>query len=270
MEQVNAGKKVVSVSNDSTSGLELPRVAVNPVVSVIPINYGCLGNCSYCCVHFARGQLRSNSIEKIINRVKQDLRSGVKEFWLTSQDTACYGKDKKTSLANLLKKVGEIEGDFFVRVGMMNPDHVLGMLDELVEAYECDKIFKFLHLPVQSGDDKVLGLMNRKYTVDQFQTVVEVFRQKFPQLTVATDVICGFPRETKEAFENTKELISKVSPDVVNVSKFFARPKTPAEKLSPIAAEELNRRSREMSLLVRQVSFDRNKTWKGWTGKDFS
>lgn len=269
LEQVNAGKKVVSVSNDSTSGLELPRVAVNPVVSVIPINYGCLGNCSYCCVHFARGQLRSNSIEKIVIRVKQDLRSGVKEFWLTSQDTACYGKDKKTSLANLLKKVGEIEGDFFVRVGMMNPDHVLGMLDELVEAYECDKIFKFLHLPVQSGDDKVLGLMNRKYTVDQFQTVVEAFRQKFPQLTVATDVICGFPGETKEAFENTKELIPKVSPDVVNVSKFFARPKTPAEKLSPIAAEELNRRSREMSLLVRQVSFDRNKTWKGWSGKVF-
>jgi len=267
LKLVDAGEKVVSVNNDSASDLELPRVAVNPVVSVIPINYGCLGNCSYCCVHFARGQLRSNSIEKIVNRVKLDVNSGFKEFWLTSQDTACYGKDKKTNLANLLKKVARVDGDFFVRVGMMNPDHVLGILDELVEAYDNDKVFKFLHLPVQSGDDTVLGLMNRKYSVDEFRTVVEVFREKFPQLTLATDVICGFPGETKEAFEKTKQLISEVSPDVVNVSKFFARPNTPAEKLSPISPLELNRRSKEMSLLTRKISLDRNKNWKGWTGR---
>jgi MiaB-like tRNA modifying enzyme len=266
LEQVSAGEKVVAVNNDSTSGLELPRVATNPVVSVVPINYGCLGNCSYCCVHFARGQLRSNSIEKIVNRVKQDLSLGAKEFWLTSQDTACYGKDKKTNLARLLKKVAKVEGDFFVRVGMMNPNHVFGILDALIEAYSSEKIFKFLHLPVQSGDDKVLGLMNRKYSVDQFRTVVEAFREKFPQLTLATDVICGFPGETKQAFENTKQLISEMRPDVVNVSKFFARPKTVAEKLTPIHPEELNRRSKEMSLLARNVSFDRNKKWVGWTG----
>jgi MiaB-like tRNA modifying enzyme len=266
LEQVNAGKKVVSVNNDSTSGLELPKVATNPVISVIPINYGCLGNCSYCCVHFARGQLRSNSIEKIVNRVKQDLSLGAKEFWLTSQDTACYGKDKKSNLAKLLKKVAEVEGDFFIRVGMMNPDHVLVILDELVEAYDSEKIFKFLHLPVQSGDDEILGLMNRNYSADQFRTVVEAFREMFPQLTLATDVICGFPGETKEAFENTKQLMSKVRPDVVNISKFFARPKTPAEKLTPISPEELNRRSKEMSLLARQISFDGNKKWLGWTG----
>ncbi|MCW4023066.1 MAG: tRNA (N(6)-L-threonylcarbamoyladenosine(37)-C(2))-methylthiotransferase [Candidatus Bathyarchaeota archaeon] len=266
LEQVDMGKKVVSVNNDSISGLELPRVATNPVVSVIPINYGCLGNCSYCCVHFARGRLRSNSLEQIVNRVKRDLRSGAEEFWLTSQDTACYGKDKNTNLATLLKKVVKIEGDFFVRVGMMNPDHVLCMLDELVDAYDSNKIFKFLHLPVQSGDDKVLGLMNRKYSVDQFRTVVKAFRKKFPQLTLATDVICGFPGETKQAFENTKQLISELRPDVVNVSKFFARPKTPAEKLIPIAPDELNRRSKETSLLARNVSFDQNKKWIGWTG----
>jgi len=269
IEQVNLGKKVVSVNNNSISGLELPKVAVNPVVSVIPINYGCLGNCSYCCVHFARGQLRSNSIEKIIHRIKKDLRSGAKEFWLTSQDTACYGKDKKTNLANLLEKVVEVEGDFFVRVGMMNPDHVLGILDEIIGAYNSDKVFKFLHLPIQSGSDKILGLMNRKYSVEQFRKVVEAFRKNFPQLTLATDVICGFPGETKKAFKNTKQLISEVRPDVVNVSKFFARPKTPAEKLIPIPPEELNRRSKEMSSLSRQVSFDQNKKWVGWTGKVF-
>jgi threonylcarbamoyladenosine tRNA methylthiotransferase CDKAL1 len=194
------------------------------------------------------------------------LVSGVKEVWLTSQDTACYGKDIGASLADLLESVCEVEGDFRVRVGMMNPDHVLGMLDELVEAYVCGKVFKFLHLPVQSGDDKVLGLMNRRYTVDEFRKVVDSFREKIPRLTLSTDVICGFPGESREAFENTKSLIAEVKPDIVNVSKFFARPRTPAEKLVPLLPRELNRRSRELAELSRRVSFDKNRAWLGWEG----
>ena len=267
LSRVDAGEKVISLGDVSRSDLCLPKVATNPVVSIIPINSGCLGECSYCCVHFARGQLQSNSIDKVVGRVKQDLVLGAKEFWLTSQDTACYGKDTGTNLANLLTRVCGVDGDFFVRIGMMNPDHVLGMMDELVEAYNNDKVFKFLHLPVQSGDNTVLRLMNRRYTVDEFKTVVETFREKFPQLTLATDIICGFPGETKKAFENTKQLIAEIKPDVVNVSKFFARPRTPAEKLSPVAPEELNRRSREMSGLTKRVSFEQNKNWMGWNGK---
>ena len=267
LRRVDAGEKVVSFGAVSRSDLCLPKVATNPVVSIIPINSGCLGECSYCCVHFARGQLQSNSIDNVVGRVKQDFVSGAKEFWLTSQDTACYGKDTGTNLADLLTRVCDVDGDFFVRIGMMNPDHVLDMLDELVEAYNNDKVFKFLHLPVQSGDDTVLRLMNRRYTVDEFKTVVETFREKFPQLTLATDVICGFPGETKQAFENTKQLIAEIKPDVVNVSKFFARPHTPAEKLSPVAPAELNRRSREMSGLSKRVSFEQNKNWLGWNGK---
>ncbi len=264
--RVGAGEKIVSLGDVSGSGLRLPRVPVNPVVSVVPINYGCLGDCSYCCVHFARGKLRSNPVDEIVERVRRDLASGAKEVWLTSQDTACYGKDSGTSLANLLESVCEIEGDFFVRLGMMNPDHVLGMLEELVEAYNCEKVFKFLHLPVQSGDNTVLGLMNRRYTVDEFRRVVQVFREKFPRLTLSTDIICGFPGEIEEAFENTKRLVVEVKPDIVNVSKFFSRPRTPAEKLLPIPPKELNRRSRELAELVRRVSFEKNRAWLGWEG----
>jgi len=194
------------------------------------------------------------------------LVSGVKEFWLTSQDTACYGKDIGTSLADLLGRVCEVEGDFFVRLGMMNPDHVLGMLDELVEAYNDGKVFKFLHLPVQSGDDTVLRLMNRHYTVEDFKRVVQVFREDIPRLTLSTDVICGFPGESEEAFENTKRLVDEIQPDIVNVSKFFSRPRTPAEKLSPVPPRELNRRSREVAELSRRVSFEKNRAWMGWEG----
>jgi len=264
--RVAAGERVVSLGAVSGSGLCLPRVPANPFVSIIPINYGCLGDCSYCCVHFARGRLRSNSVDDVVERVRRDLASGVKEFWLTSQDTACYGKDIGTSLADLLSRVCEVEGDFRVRVGMMNPDHVLGMLDELVDAYSCGKVFKFLHLPVQSGDDKVLGLMNRRYTVDEFKKVVDSFREKIPMLTLSTDVICGFPGESREAFENTKRLVAEVQPDIVNVSKFFSRPGTPADQLVPLFPMELNRRSRELAELSRRVSFEKNRAWMGWEG----
>ncbi|MCW4015198.1 MAG: tRNA (N(6)-L-threonylcarbamoyladenosine(37)-C(2))-methylthiotransferase [Candidatus Bathyarchaeota archaeon] len=265
--RVVAGERMVCLDDVWDSGLCLPRVPVNPVVSVVPINYGCLGECSYCCVHFARGRLRSNSVDAIVEQVKRDLSFGAKEVWLTSQDTACYGKDIGVSLVDLLNQVCEVEGEFFVRLGMMNPDHVLGMLDELVEAYSCEKVFKFLHLPVQSGDDGVLRLMNRRYTVDDFRLVVLAFREKIPMLTLSTDVICGFPGESKEAFENTKNLVAEVKPDVVNVSKFFSRPKTPAEKLVPIPSKELNRRSKELSALVRRISFEKNKSWIGWEGR---
>ena len=268
LRRVAAGEKVVSLEDEvSKPSLCLPKVPLNPVVSILPINYGCLGNCAYCCVHHARGKLRSYSVEGIVERVRSDLGSGAKEIWLTSQDTACYGRDIDANLADLLHEVCKVEGDFFVRIGMMNPDHVLDMLDELVEAYMCSKVFKFLHLPVQSGDNKVLELMNRHYTAREFKTVVDVFRKKIPQLTLSTDIICGFPGETREAFEQTKLLIEEVQPDIVNVSKFFSRPKTAAEKMEALAPEEVNRRSRELAELVRRISFKKNRPWVGWTGK---
>jgi threonylcarbamoyladenosine tRNA methylthiotransferase CDKAL1 len=266
LRRVAAGEKVVFLGDASKPDLCLPRVPLNPVVSVVPINYGCLGSCSYCCVHFARGRLRSYSVDEVVERVKQDLVSGAKEVWLTSQDTACYGMDIGASLADLLARVCEVEGKFFVRVGMMNPDHVLGMLDELVEAYTCSKVFKFLHLPVQSGDDTVLGLMNRRYTVQEFKTVVEAFRQKFPRLTLSTDVICGFPGETEAAFGQTKRFVAEVEPDVVNVSKFFSRPGTPAENMGSLPPAEVNCRSRELAELSKRISFEKNRAWIGWTG----
>ena len=161
--RVGTGDHVICLNDTSKSALGLPRVPVNPIVSVIPINYGCLGNCSYCCVRFARGPLRSNSFIEIVERVHRDVDSGVKEFWLTSQDTACYGKDIGTNLPELLQQVCKVEGSFYIRLGMMNPDHVLNILDELVEAYADRKVFKFLHLPVQSGDNIVLTTLSELF-----------------------------------------------------------------------------------------------------------
>jgi MiaB-like tRNA modifying enzyme len=270
VRRVVAGDRVIALEGALCAKpvLSLPRLTKNPVVSLVPVGYGCLGSCAYCCVVFARGRLRSYSIEEIVEKVKCDLASGAKEVWLTSQDMACYGRDLGTTLAALLKSVYAVKGNFRVRVGMMTPNFALGMLDELVEAFRSVKVFKFVHLPVQSGDDRVLKRMRRSYTVQDFKKVVSAFRAAFPGVTLATDVICGFPGETKKPFENTLRLVSEVKPDIVNVSKFFGRPGTAAAKMSNVVEQaEIKRRSTEAAKLAKQISLDRNQRWTGWKGE---
>jgi threonylcarbamoyladenosine tRNA methylthiotransferase CDKAL1 len=270
VKRVLAGEKVVDLTAVKEKPLlSLPRHKSNPVVSVVPVNFGCLGSCTYCCVVFARGHLRSYSIKEVVERVKSDYATGAKEFWITSQDTASYGRDLGTDLAELLEALNRLPGDFRVRVGMMTPNLVTEMQTRLITAFDNPKIFKFLHLPVQSGDDNVLQYMRRFYTAAEFKGIVETFRNEFPQLTLATDVIVGFPGETEEAFENTLKLLEAVKPDVVNVSKFFARPKTVAARMKDglVDREEIKYRSTVAAELAKRLSAERNQRWVGWTGE---
>lgn len=267
VNKVSQGQNVVKLKNNSKPSLDLPKTPVNETVGIVPINYGCSGACSYCCVLFARGHLRSYAPSEIVERVQRDLASGVNEIWLTSQDTACYGKDLATSLADLLSKVCKIKEKFLVRVGMMTPNCALELLDGLIKAYRNKKIFKFLHLPVQSGDDEVLRLMNRFYSAGDFKKVVYTFRKEFPKITVVTDVICGFPGESQDAFEHTVKLVEEVQPDIVNISKFFPRPRTPAAKMKQLPPEKVKVRSRRMAEVARKVSFEKNEAWRGWEGE---
>jgi MiaB-like tRNA modifying enzyme len=252
----------------ASSSLLLPRKASNPVVSIVPVAQGCLGACSYCCVVFARGHLRSSSVDKIAERVKMDLDSGSREVWLTGQDMAAYGRDIDVNLVDLLNELCQLDGDYMIRVGMMTPNLALGMLDDLVGAFQNDHVFKFVHLPVQSGSDEVLKRMNRLYTASQFRSIVETFKNAIPQVTVATDVICGFPGETRRDFEESLNLFDEVKPDVVNISKFFPRPRTAAEKTnSKVPPAEVSDRSRRMTHLVKRISSEKNRAWLNWKGR---
>lgn len=271
VRRVFKGERIVALNDASVSkpSLALPRVRMNPVISIIPVNYGCLGSCAYCCAVFARGQLRSYDVDEILQRVKRDLADGVKEIWLTSQDTASYGKDKGTSIAELLKAVCSIEGDFKVRVGMMTPSVATDFLENLMQAYQSEKVFKFVHLPVQSGSDQVLKHMHRLYSIDDFKGAVETLRTSFPEITVSTDVICGFLGETDEAFRETLSLIREVKPDMVNISKFFARPRTLAARMTADAVplQIIKHRSSVAAKLVKEIALERNRRWIGWTGQ---
>jgi len=273
VRRVLEGYKVFALEGapNAKPSLKLPRLQRNPFVSIIPISCGCLGSCSYCCVVFARGRLRSHSPQEIVKRVRTDVASGIREFWLTSQDTACYGKDMNTSLASLLKALCKVKGNFRIRVGMMTPSLANDILDDLIHAFRSKRIFKFLHIPVQSGENSILKRMHRGYSVDEFRNIVNAFRSSFPRMTLATDVICGFPGESEDSFQKTVDLINEIQPDIVNVSKFFPRPRTIAAKMQAefIHSLEIKRRSRSISKAVKKIALEKNHTWIGWTGKVF-
>ena len=238
--------------------LNLPKISKEKFIGVTQISEGCLGECSYCIVRFAKGKLFSYPKEKIIKSIKNDLESGCKEIWLTSQDNASYctenqessvpktpksafaRKTKQRVLANkeleyrlpeLLKEIIDFEDRFFIRIGMMNPNNVLKILPELIEIYKDKKMFKFIHLPIQSGSDKILKAMNRKYTKRDVLKIVREFKKEFPEMHISTDVIVGFPGETKDDFKETLDLIKKIKPETINFSKFWPRQGTPAVKL---------------------------------------
>jgi len=247
--------------------LEGARIRVNKIVGIIPISSGCLGECSYCIVRFARGKLKSYSPEKIVKAVEKSMSEGCREIWITGQDTGAYGKDIGSSLPTLLERVCKIPGDFKVRVGMMNPNHTVKMLPELVKVLKHEKMFKFLHLPVQSGNNKILKAMNRFYTVEDYKKIISFVKKEIPQITISTDIIAGFPGETEEQFKDSLKLVKETEPDVVNISRYGARPKTPAAKLKQHQEITKKERSRELTKLVKQIGLTQNNKWLNWQGE---
>jgi len=219
---------------------------VNPLIDIITINRGCLGYCTFCKTKSARGNLRSYSIEDVMQRFKQALKDGCKEIWLTSQDTGCYGFDINTNLPTLLKEMLSVEGDYMIRVGMMNPDHLSHIMKDLVKVYQDPRIFKFLHLPLQAGDNQVLKDMKRLYTKQEYYDQINFMTQEVPGLHVMTDIIVGYPTENDEQFKQTVEVLEKTKPESVNISKFWPRPRTPAANIKMLDGKKIKARSKQV------------------------
>lgn len=237
------------------------------VICTVPICEGCLGNCSYCAVRFARGSVKSHSISDIASVVQRCSHTGYREIRLTSQDLGTYGVDIKSDLIELLRHLDGIEGSHIFRLGMFNPNLVKHSLDNLLEVMKSDHFFRFFHIPLQSGSDNVLQDMGRKYTVSEWKEIVGRIRQVFPDATIATDIIVGYPGETDDDFERTIDLIEDIRPPVVNISKYGDRPGTVASKSKNKVETSIKKnRSRRLTQLVNKILFENNKTWLGWTG----
>ena len=252
--KVVEGERVVRLNLKSKMRCIIPNI-VNEI-QPIAIASGCLNACTYCATKFAKGNVKSYPPECIKNAVEYAVKHGAKKILLTATDTSAYGKDLGTNLVELLEKIVEIPEDFSIRVGMMNPQHILPFLDRLIEVYKNKKIIKFVHLPVQAGSDKVLRDMRRGYTVEEFKEIVNRFRKEIPNIAISTDIICGFPTETEEDFEKTIELIKEVKPEVMNISKFYPRPNTIAKEMKQLPTYTIKERSRKLSNIYSQIKKD--------------
>ncbi len=236
---------------------------VNGVVAAIPIAEGCLGNCSYCIVKLARGNLKSYPPRLIIERVKEALAKGVVEIDLTAQDTAAYGLDIGTNLAELVSEITEINGDFMVRIGMMNPNLAFKILDELLEVYKHPKVYKFLHIPLQSGDNRVLKIMNRPYTVEEFKEIVKEFRRKIPEINITTDIIVGHPGEDEKAFENTLKIMREIGFDRIHLAIYSLRPHTLSASMPQIPSAVKKARMKRAIKVMEEEAYKKHSRFIG-------
>jgi threonylcarbamoyladenosine tRNA methylthiotransferase CDKAL1 len=191
------------------------------MVEIVPLSTGCLGACTYCKTKHARGELGSYETEAIVGRIKSVIAEGVKEVWLSSEDTGAYGRDIGTNLPALLRSITAAlpEEGVMLRVGMTNPPFILDHLDAVAECLNRSQVFGFLHIPVQAGSDHVLEKMNREYTCAEFERVVDFLTAKVPGVTIATDIICGFPGETDEDWEETMNLVRKYRFHTLHISQ---------------------------------------------------
>jgi len=234
------------------------------VIGTIPISSGCLGNCTYCITRLARGDIESRSLQEIKERFEQLLSTSTKEIRLTSQDTALYGRDLNVDLTDLLRELLKIEKDYRLRIGMMNVDTLRPIKLELMDLMEDDRIYKFIHLPLQSGSDKILKKMNRNYDVEEWKGTVQKFRNRFTDLSLSTDVIVGFPGETKTDFEKTKEILKRTKPDIVNVTRFSPRGGTKAAEMEDkVHSRKKKERSKQITDLRFEISRELNEKYVG-------
>ncbi|GBF36415.1 tRNA (N(6)-L-threonylcarbamoyladenosine(37)-C(2))-methylthiotransferase [Methanofervidicoccus abyssi] len=238
------------------------------LIMPLPISEGCVGKCTYCIVKVARGDLLSYDKDLLVKKAREYVDSGVKHILITAQDTACYGFDKGYTLPDLLKDIiFSVEGVYTMRIGMMHAKNVPEIIDDLLDCYRSDKIAKFLHLPLQSGDDKVLKDMKREYTVDEFIDIVKEFKRKVKDLNFNTDIIVGFPTESEENFENTLEVLKKIKPDYIHGAKYTPRRHTLAAKMKQIDTKIRKMRSKILDKLRRELSYENNKKYIGKTLK---
>ncbi len=266
-EEVIQGKRNLVIFSENIPVREaLPKVRLSKFTEIVQISHGCLGSCTYCAEKMVRRLYKSFPPEDIVKHVRRAIREGVKEILLTALDTGCYGLDIGENLVTLLKRIIMLRGKYRVRVGMMNPLYAYKMLDELLEVYQSERVYRFIHIPLQSGSNRVLEEMDRQYRAEDFIRVVRRLRDRYEDITIVTDVIIGFPTETERDFEDTLRVIEKTMPDKVNMSKFFARPGTEASKLDPLPPGIIKDRSTRLKRLVERTSLERN---QALTGKTF-
>jgi len=239
----------------------------------IPISTGCDNFCSFCIVPFVRGPLICREASEILKEANEAIENGAKEIWLLGQNVNDYNSKLKSqnskvkiiNFAELLKMINEIPGDFWIRFTSPHPKN---FSDELIETMaKCQKVTPYLNLPLQSGDDEVLKRMNRNYTTKDYEKLVKKIRQAFKkyrkgiekEVAISTDIIVGFPGETKKQSENTVKFFKKIKFDMAYIAKFSPRSGTVAEKIGDnVPQKEKERRYKILTNLLKKIAKKKN------------
>lgn len=235
------------------------KIRENKTIGITQICEGCVGNCEFCQTKIAKGNIFSYPENQISENIEKDIASGCKEIFITSQDNAAYGLDKEErKLPDLLKKILDLDGNFKIRIGMMNVNTLMPILGEIIGIYKNEKIFKFLHLPLQSGSNKILKDMNRQYKAEDFLKIINKFKKEIPDITIETDVIAGYPTEQEEDFQETIKILEKTKPDFFNISKFWPRKFTRAASLKLLPANIIITRAKKLMEICKKNAFENN------------
>lgn len=254
-------EKVVDIIENTEEIVEgLPAKRLFDHKALVNIMFGCNNFCTYCIVPYTRGREKSREPEAIVDEVKGLVADGVKEIMLLGQNVNSYDGNG-TSFAELLKMLNDVDGLERIRFMTSNPKD---LSDELIEAFAvCDKLCRNLHLPIQSGSNRVLKRMNRKYTREDYLKLIEKLRKTVPDITLSTDIIVGFPGETNEDFEETLSIVKEVEFDSAFTFIYSIRKGTPAEKFEDqIEESEKHRRFDLLVNAVNEISEKKNKAYQ--------
>ena len=269
-------KALESLDSIAPNGLQndIRILRQSPFVGIVNIEEGCLDACAFCSTKLVKGRLQSQPEDAIVDQVRRLVDDGCLEIQLSGQDCACYGFDTGTNLANLAQKIlAQVPGDYKIRLGMGNPRHILGYKDALLECFQDERLYQFLHVPVQSGSERVLQLMNRKHSVEDFRNFALELQEKFPLFTLSTDLIVGFPGETDVDFQETLDLLKETRPTVCNITRFVARKGTVAARIeeanaadTPAVSDSVkHERSAKLFDAFQQIAQENNQRWVGKT-----
>ena len=266
--RVLTGKKRVFSVEDSAGSIAegIPVVRTNTLKAWVSIMYGCNNFCSYCIVPYVRGRERSRRPQDVLNECRALIAQGYKEITLLGQNVNSYGKDLDCGMdfADLLAAVAELDGEFRLRFMTSHPKDASRKLFDTIAKY--DKICKQFHLPFQSGNDRVLHAMNRRYTAAQYLELVDYGRSLMPELVLTSDVIVGFPGETEAEFEDTLKLIERVRYDALFTFIFSPRAGTPAASMDdPTPRAEKNQRFDRLCALQNRISEEKHRAYVGKT-----
>lgn len=264
---INKEGRMCAIRKEAVEEKEFNIIRQKNINAWLPIMEGCNNFCTYCVVPYTRGRERSRTPEVIIKEAKQIIKEGFKEITLLGQNVDSYGKnlEGKPTFAYLLSELDKLEGDFRIRFTTSYPTDIT---DEVIQVVKNGKkICECFHIPMQSGNDRILKAMNRRYNVLEYKNIVQKIQNEIENVTVTSDFIAGFPSETEEEFQDTIKQIKELNLDYSNTAAYSPRPNTPAGKMVDkfIPKEVKKRRLQELNDTVREASFNSNKKYVGKT-----